>query len=115
MILAVNGRSLQGASHGEAVQRLKQAGPTVLLRIKPNQVLQGIAKTMQPRMKSRYISDVLLADVFSMNGEGPSPETEGEAEVVADSLEPGQAHEGPLPAGWERKIDVRTGRPYYEK
>lgn len=41
VILAVNGRSLQGASHSEAVLRLKQAGATVLLRIKPNQVLEG--------------------------------------------------------------------------
>ena len=43
VILAVNGRSLQGASHAEAVLRLKLAGPTVLLRIKPNQVLAGTA------------------------------------------------------------------------
>lgn len=42
VILAVNGRSLQGASHAEAVLRLKQAGATVLLRIKPNQVLEGM-------------------------------------------------------------------------
>lgn len=41
VILAVNGRSLQGASHGEAVQRLKKAGPTVLLRVRPNHVLAG--------------------------------------------------------------------------
>lgn len=42
VILAVNGRSLQGASHSEAVSRLKQAGATVLLRVKPNQLFQGM-------------------------------------------------------------------------
>ena len=41
MILAVNGRSLQGVSHSEAVNQLKKAGSTVVLRIKPNQVLEG--------------------------------------------------------------------------
>ena len=41
VILAVNGRSLQGASHSEAVSRLKQTGSTVLLRVKPNQLLRG--------------------------------------------------------------------------
>ena len=47
VILAVNGRSLQGASHSEAVTRLKQAGPTVLLRIRPNQVLEGEAALIE--------------------------------------------------------------------
>ena len=41
VILAVNGRSLQGTSHSEAVARLKQAGTNVLLRIKPSQVYEG--------------------------------------------------------------------------
>ena len=41
VVLAVNGRSLQGASHSEAVSRLKQAGHTVLLRVRPNQLLEG--------------------------------------------------------------------------
>ena len=46
-----------------------------------------------------------------MNEETPPPEVEeGEVEIV-----PVGPDGGPLPAGWERKIDTRTGRPYYEK
>ena len=48
IILAVNGRSLQTASHSEAVERLKHSGPTVLLRVKPNQVLAGKDRTRTP-------------------------------------------------------------------
>lgn len=41
-ILAVNGNSLQDLTHGQAVQNLRSAGPTVVLRVKPNQTLEGV-------------------------------------------------------------------------
>lgn len=40
-IIAVNGESLQGATHSEAVHKLKYAGPTVTLLIRSNQTLEG--------------------------------------------------------------------------
>lgn len=40
-ILAVNGRPLNGLTHKEAVSRLKGAGSTVTLRVRPNQALGG--------------------------------------------------------------------------
>ena len=40
-ILAVNGHSLQGLAHTDAVHLLREAGPTVVLRVKPNQMLEG--------------------------------------------------------------------------
>lgn len=40
-ILAVNGHSLQGLSHTEAVHLLRGTGSTVVLRVKPNQALEG--------------------------------------------------------------------------
>ena len=45
-ILAVNGYSLQDLAHAQAVQKLRGAGPTVILRVKPNQTLEG--RTTQP-------------------------------------------------------------------
>ena len=40
-ILAVNGYPLQGLAHAQAVQKLRGAGPAVILRVKPNQTLEG--------------------------------------------------------------------------
>lgn len=40
-ILAVNGEAMHGLTHGEAVAKLKGAGPTVVLRVRPNQALGG--------------------------------------------------------------------------
>ena len=40
-ILAVNGESLQVATHSEAVQKLKSAGHVVTLLIRSNQTLEG--------------------------------------------------------------------------
>lgn len=40
-ILAVNGYPLQDLAHAQAVQKLRGAGPTVILRVKPNQTLEG--------------------------------------------------------------------------
>ena len=40
-ILAVNGHPLQDLAHAQAVQKLRGAGPTVILRVKPNQTLEG--------------------------------------------------------------------------
>lgn len=41
-ILAVNGQSLQGLPHEEAVQQLREcSGPAVTLRVRPNQTLEG--------------------------------------------------------------------------
>ena len=43
-ILAVNGQSLNGLTHKEAVARLKGVGSTVILRVRPNQTLGGTYK-----------------------------------------------------------------------
>lgn len=40
-ILAVNGQPLQGMPHAQAVHYLRTAGPTVVLRVRPNQMLEG--------------------------------------------------------------------------
>lgn len=40
-ILAVNGQSLNGLTHKEAVTRLKGAGSALILRVRPNQTLGG--------------------------------------------------------------------------
>ena len=40
-ILAVNGQPLNGLTHKEAVARLKGAGLTLILRVRPNQALGG--------------------------------------------------------------------------
>ena len=45
VILAVNGHSLQGMSHSDAVERLRNAGTSVMLRIRPNQTLGGEVQT----------------------------------------------------------------------
>lgn len=45
-ILAVNGYPLQDLAHAQAVQKLRGAGQTVILRVKPNQTLEG--RTTQP-------------------------------------------------------------------
>ena len=41
-VLAVNGESLQGLTHAQAVQQLRTAGPTVALRVRPNRTLEGV-------------------------------------------------------------------------
>ena len=40
-ILAVNGEPLNGLTHKEAVAKLKGAGSTLILRVRPNQTLGG--------------------------------------------------------------------------
>lgn len=40
-ILAVNGEPLHRLTHNEAVAKLKGAGSTVVLRVRPNQTLGG--------------------------------------------------------------------------
>ena len=40
-ILAVNGQPLNGLTHKEAVAKLKGAGSSVVLRVRPNQTLGG--------------------------------------------------------------------------
>lgn len=40
-LLAVNGEPLHGLTHAEAVAKLRGAGSTVVLRVRPNQTLGG--------------------------------------------------------------------------
>lgn len=60
-------------------------------------------------------------DVFSTNEIDRSNEKEEEEEEregvdsTADGQSCGHGNENPLPTGWARKVDAKTGRPYYEK
>lgn len=95
-ILAVNGAPLFGLTHSQVVRKLRDAGPSVLLLVRPNLTLQ---------------------DVFSN-----STLSHGPAKSVLPLTLPsdGEKQEAPtavavLPRGWGRKLDKKTGRMYFEK
>ena len=137
-ILAVNGEPLHGLTHSEAVAKLKGAGPVVVLRVRPNQTLGGEVDTSHLQVVPWWTQAVLtlydlfsLVDIFSIENEnstGPTQkphlslppsaeETKGEdlpRLPTADSHQSAK-QTGPLPAGWGEKIDLKTGRPYFEK
>lgn len=99
-ILAVNGAPLFGLTHSQVVRKLRDAGPSVLLLVRPNLTLQ---------------------DVFS-NSTLSHQHPHGPAKSVLPLTLPsdGEKQEAPtavavLPRGWGRKLDKKTGRMYFEK
>nr|WLO57502.1 KIBRA-like protein [Halisarca dujardinii] len=91
-VLSVNGKSLIGLAHSEAVEVLRRSGQSVSLCIRPNQNYR---------------------DVFTEPGFHRQPPSFLSCEGSEDKvLEP--FADKPLPQGWSRKIDNRSGRPYYE-
>lgn len=138
-ILAVNGQPLNGLTHKEAVAKLKGAGSSVVLRVRPNQTLGGRINYNCKKFRELIIFMLNLStlDVFSSEiesdrastGHAPKPHppplpTEHEVEPPREQEVPHppkaahhviKAARGPLPPGWGEKIDLKTGRPYYEK
>lgn len=94
-ILAVNGEPLYGLSHGQVVNKLKQAGPSVVLLVHPNQTLQDIFSSSNSVHSERALSP-------------PIPLLSARDETVAVTT-------SPLPQGWGQKVDQKTGRVYFEK
>ncbi|XP_019856326.1 PREDICTED: protein kibra-like [Amphimedon queenslandica] len=93
-ILSVNGISLQGISHKEAVTYLRSVkGSSVILHIKSNPVLQ---------------------DTFSSHPQVPFSSLVSSIKEDVDSTEATDDDPAPLPKGWERKVDFKTDRPYFE-
>lgn len=99
-ILAVNGHSLQGLSHGQVVDKLRNAGPTVTLLVRPNQALEDI-------FSSETSAPPKSPDVPT------SPMTPVADKTVSKRLPLEQNR--PLPPGWGQKLDQKTGRAYFEK
>lgn len=89
-IIAVNGESLENASHITAVQALKKAGSEVTLKVKLNLVLQG---------------GLLKSSKDNLNAADKSA-SKSAAAAGGDDL-------GPLPEGWEEAVDESTGKKYY--
>lgn len=137
-ILAVSGQPLNGLTHKEAVAKLKGAGSTVILRVRPNQTLGGEFLYIVIMIHLLCMLKFSTLDVFSSEIESgsadvkcaPKPhppllptEREHEVEPIGEQEvphPPKTVHsvskaKGPLPPGWGEKFDLKTGRPYYEK
>lgn len=103
-ILAVNGQSLHGLSHTQVVNTLKTAGASVVLLIRPNITLQDIfSNSSDPPGPQRGLSP--MSPVSPMSPMSPAPV------ISKSSLLPST----PLPNGWSKKLDQKTGRVYFEK
>ena len=88
--------SLQGISHKEAVAYLRSVkGASVILHIKSNPILQDTFSSRPLAPFSSVVPTGIKEDV--------------------DSTEATDANPVPLPKGWERKVDFKTDRPYFEK
>lgn len=95
-ILAVNGEPLYGLSHHQVVRKLKNAGPSVVLLVQPNQTLQDIFSSASSTYSERTLSPSLL----------PSSAKDDSISAAASSQ---------MPQGWGQKVDQKTGRVYFEK
>lgn len=51
-----------------------------------------------------------IQSIASVGSKGAGPETPTDEQWEGEGEE-----SGPLPQGWERKVDHKTGRPYFEK
>jgi hypothetical protein len=92
-ILAVNGELLFGLSHRQVVSKLKNAGPSVVLLVRPNQTLQDIFSNTSSTYPEKSLSS-------------STPSVRGDSVPAAVS---------PLPQGWGQKTDRKSGRAYFEK
>jgi hypothetical protein len=91
-VLSVNGKSLLGLTHKEAVDVLRRSGQSVTVCVRPN---------------------LNYRDVFTEPGFHKLPPSFPSLDETDDKvLDP--LADKPLPQGWSRKIDSRSGRPYYE-
>ena len=97
-IIANPSFSLQGVSHKEAVHQLRTAGGhSVILHIRPNHILEDTFSTNH--IKNKSIDNVKI---------DTSHKSTDWWEIPDDK-------DIPLPEGWTRKVDHKTGRPYFEK
>ena len=97
-IIANSSFSLQGVSHKEAVHQLRTAGGhSVILHIRPNHILEDTFSTNHTNYKS--INDIKI---------DTSHKSTDWWEIPDDK-------DIPLPEGWSRKVDQKTGRPYFER
>ena len=94
-ILAVNGEPLYGLSHGQVVEKLRQAGPSVVLLVHPNQTLQDIFSSSNSTHFESALSPAI--PLLSARDDGVAVTT------------------STLPHGWGQKVDQKTGRVYFEK
>lgn len=103
-VLAVNGQSLFGLSHPQVVSKLRQAGPTVNLLVRPNQTLEDVFSNSQS-------SSLALGQTRQERALSP-------VTPVAEKQEPAFSFSDlapALPQGWGQKVDQKTGRVYFEK
>ena len=113
--------SLRGLTHSSVVQQLRSTGNTVTLTVRPNQILEGGGLVAI----GVVFGFTLFCDVDIFSG---SSLNERVTETASSYSAPNMTHEkvaaaqleedeklGPLPPGWARKVDHKTGRPYYEK
>ena len=101
-ILAVNSQPLYGLSHRAVVDKLKKAGPSLVLLVRPNQTLQDI-------FSSSHSSSTAIHPSHMHTLPSPvAPPAALRSNSTADRAPP-------LPQGWGRKLDQKTGRIYFEK
>ena len=100
-ILAVNGHPLYGLSHQQVVSRLRTAGSSVVLLIRPNQRLQDVFSTSTAGRDYPGTPTTLIPPSERSHLPVPAPHS--------------QSDSAPLPQGWTQKLDQKTGRIYYEK
>lgn len=119
-LVYVNEASLMGATHSEAVQKLRNCkGPSVQLRVRTNRILEGRLDMYIIVAVFEYV--VYLLDTFSSPmrtsltsevnkmSEGGIHTKSGDWWSVPDD------NPTPLPRGWTRHIDYKSGKPYFEK
>lgn len=95
-LISVNGTNLQGVSHEDAVQKLRNSkGPVVILRVRSNRILEDTFSTPN---KKESTESLLPLSYKSISDWWTVPDE--------------NLHS--LPQGWSRRIDHKTGKPYFE-
>lgn len=102
-ILALNGQPVHGLSHKQVVGRLRSAGSSVLLLVRPNQTLEDVFSSTTRKPYPGPGSGRLLSPVIPPSERSHLPVPRGPTDSI------------PLPQGWAQKLDQKTGRVYYEK
>ena len=100
-ILAVNGHPLYGLSHQQVVNKLRTAGSSVVLLIRPNQRLEDVFSSTAAGRNYPETPTTLIPPSERSHLPVPAPHSHSDS--------------APLPQGWTQKLDQKTGRIYYEK
>ena len=115
-ILAVNNRSVQGLTHIQVVDLLKGAGSTITLLVHPNQALEDIFAASCKSPPVSLLSSVTGLSPYSVQRMGKQQLLPPAMEAANDSLSPSlRGPAKPLPPGWSKKLDRKTGHEYFEK